>query len=82
MQDLNKGSIQLDGSILWEKTFPEMNEEIHKRFSRDVFKTSNNSIIHFKYGGGKIKFEDEHAYLVDFQGKEKEILKKEIKTTP
>jgi|GEM_PF-835583 len=75
--EINKGIPQLDGTIIWDKTYSEMIEETTKRFSRDIF-IFNKSILHFKYGVGEIVKEDNISFLVSFRSGKQIVLKNEI----
>ena len=78
MDDINKGSILNDGTIKWEKSYLEMINKYETKYSNDKFKKSQDSVIHFEYGGGKIVEENNSSYFVAFRNGTKQILKKEL----
>ena len=55
-----------------------MANEFERKFSNDIFKSSHDSIIHYKYGAGKIINENEFSYVVAFPKGAKSILKEKL----
>ena len=78
LHDINKGSVQSDGRIVWEKTYKKMHYEINERFSRDIYKISEDAIVHFKYGGGKIVRATDMYFIISFPNGEEKVLKNNI----
>lgn len=78
MNDMNKGIISLNGNIKWKKSYSDMIEEYEEKYSNDIFKMSYDSIIHYKYGVGKIVEENKETYIVNFPRGTKPVLKKTV----
>jgi hypothetical protein len=78
IQELNKGNVQSDGIIVWEKTFEEMMISFENKYSKDIFRFSEQAIAHYKYGLGTIENETKDSFLVSFRGSIVEVKKNDL----